>query len=173
MVAARCYRDGKPVSGINTKIIRKVEANPDVKVTKLLPGISYSYYVGNWDSIPEFQNLKPLKEGILGNFILDPKTAKEYYGFSFKGYINIPASDMYAFYTNSDDGSTLWIDGKKLVDNDGLHGSKEIESDIGLMKGYHQIRIDYFNKTGSDGLTVSIRSTTLKKQAVPGSILFH
>jgi hypothetical protein len=80
---------------------------------------------------------------------------------------------MYAFYTNSDDGSALWIDGKKLVDNDGLHGSKEIESDIGLMKGYHEIRIDYFNKTGSDGLTVSLRSTTLTKQAIPGSILFH
>ena len=173
MVAARCYRNGKPVSGVSTKIIRKVDGNPAVKVEKPLSGIAYNYYEGNWDSVPDFKKQKPLKEGELDNFSLNPKSAKEFYGFSFKGFIKVPANDMYGFYTNSDDGSTLWIDGKKVVDNDGLHAANEVESVVALAKGFHEIRVDYFNKTGSDGLTVSIRSNSMKKQVIPSNMLFH
>jgi alpha-L-fucosidase len=172
-IAARCYRDGKPVSGISTRIYRKVGPIPGVRVVNPVPGIKYSYYEGNWDSIPDFQQLNPVKEGNLDNFSLDLKTVKEYYGFSFKGYIAIPSNDIYAFSTNSDDGSTLWIDGEKVVDNDGLHAATEVESTIALAKGYHEIRVDYFNKTGDDGLTVSIRSTSMKKQMIPSKMLAH
>jgi alpha-L-fucosidase len=108
MVAARCYRDGKPVSGVSTRIIRKIEANPAVNLAKPVPGIVYSYYEGTWDSVPDFDKLKPLKEGTLGNFSLDQKKIKEFYGFRFKGYILIPSDDMYAFYISSDDGSTFY-----------------------------------------------------------------
>jgi hypothetical protein len=173
MVSSRCFRDGKPVSAVGNRIFRKVEANPDVQVAKPVPGINYRYYEGNWDSLPDFRKLNPAKEGFLENISLDPKTSKEYFGFSFQGYILVPSTDMYAFSLNSDDGSNLWIDEKKVVDNDGLHGSTEVESAIGLRKGYHAIRVDYFNKTGSDGITVSIRSTILKKQVVPSKLLFH
>jgi alpha-L-fucosidase len=173
MVAARCFRDGKPVSGVSTKIIRKIEPTPDVKVAKVIPGIYYSYYEGDWDSVPEFRNIKALKEGTRENFIILPKAAKEYYGFSFRGYIKVPANDIYAFSTNSDDGSNLWIDGKIVVNNDGLHSNQEREAVIGLKKGYHEIRVDYFNKTGEEELTVSIRSTMLKKQLVPSTMLAH
>ncbi|MCX6243510.1 MAG: alpha-L-fucosidase [Bacteroidetes bacterium] len=172
-INARCFRDGKPVSGMNSAIIRNVDAAPAVKVNNQAPGLSYAYYEGNWDSIPEFSGMKPHKEGVLPNIILNPATAKEFYGFSFGGFVNIPATGMYAFYTESDDGSTLWIDGKKLVDNDGLHGAVEVEAVVALKKGFHSIRVDYFNKSGSDGITVSIRSTTLKKQVMPDGMLFH
>ena len=173
MVAARCFRDGKPVSGIGYRIYRKQEPLPAMKIQKTSPGISYAYYEGNWDSIPDFGTLKPVREGNLENFSLMPKTAKEFYGFRFSGYIDIPSNDAYAFYLSSDDGSMLWIDGKPMVYNDGLHADIEKEGDITLCKGYHKIQVDYFNKTGSDGLTVSIRSITLKKQEVPSKLLVH
>ncbi|MCX6247922.1 MAG: alpha-L-fucosidase [Bacteroidetes bacterium] len=173
VVAARCFRKGKPVSGTGKKEIRKAVANPAVQAANSLPGISYRYFEGNWDSLPDFRNLAPLKEGVLENFSLEPKSAKEYYGFSFSGFINVPANDVYAFSLDSDDGSVLWIDGKKIVDNDGLHADQEVESAVALMKGFHQIRIDYFNKTGSEGLTVSIRSSTLKKQVITAGMLMH
>jgi alpha-L-fucosidase len=172
-INARCYREGKPVSAMSSKMIRRVDAAPSTQLEKPVPGLSYSFYTGNWDSIPEFVSLKPAKEGVVANFSLAPSTAREFYGFSFAGFIRIPASDMYAFYTDSDDGSNLWIDGKKVVDNDGLHGARESESAVPLKKGYHAIRVDYFNKSGSDGLTVSIRSTRMKKQLIPDSMLVH
>ncbi len=53
-IAARCYRDGKPVSGVSTRMYRKVETIPGVNVINPVPGIKYCYYEGNWDSIPDF-----------------------------------------------------------------------------------------------------------------------
>jgi alpha-L-fucosidase len=173
MVAARCYRDGKPVSGVSTRIIRKIEGNPATKLVNPLQGITYRYYEGNWDSVPDFNKLKPLKEGTLDNFSLAPKIAKEFYGFSFKGYFLIPSDDMYAFSVSSDDGSSLWIDNKKVVTNDGLHAMQEAEGAVGLKKGYHEFRVDYFNKTGDEGLTVSYRTATLKKRIVSPELLAH
>jgi alpha-L-fucosidase len=173
VISARCFRNGLPVSGIITKKFRKVEANPGLNIVNPVPGITSSYYEGNWDSIPDFKKLNPVKEGISDNFSLEQKMAKEYYGFSFNGYILVPSNDVFAFYTDSDDGSILWIDGKKIVENDGLHGAKEVETAIALRKGYNQIRVDYFNKTGSDGLFVSIRSASMEKQGIPGRMLFH
>ncbi|MGA3015158.1 MAG: alpha-L-fucosidase [Bacteroidales bacterium] len=173
IISARCFRDGKPVSGTSKRLFSQSVPLRGISVLKPLPGIAYNYYEGNWDSIPDFKQLKVIKTGSLDNFSLDPKIAKEYYGFSFRGYIMVPSTDIYAFFTNSDDGSALWIDGKKVVDNDGLHGMKEAGSEVGLAKGYHEIRVDYFNKTGSDGLTLSIHSPAIKKQAVPASMLVH
>jgi alpha-L-fucosidase len=172
-INARCFREGKPVSGVNSKIIRKVEAAEGIKPEKPVAGLSYAYFEGNWDSIPEFEQLKPRKEGVTLNFSLKPAIAKEFYGFRFNGFINVPADDMYAFCIESDDGSNLWIDGQKVVDNDGLHVAQEVESFIALKKGFHAIRVDYFNKTGDDGLTLSIRSTHLKKQVIPDAMLVH
>ena len=173
MVAARCYRDGKPVSGVSTRIYRKHEAQPSINAKNPVPGISFSYYEGDWDSIPDFDKLKPVKEGNVETFSLSPKILNEYYGIRFHGYIDIPAGDAYAFYLNSDDGSDLWIDRRLVVNNDGLHGAVEEESDVALAKGLHEIRVDYFNKTGGQELTVSIRSTSMKKQPIPAGMLVH
>lgn len=144
-----------------------------IKVEKPIPGIRYSYYEGNWDSIPDFKLLKPVKEGNLDNFSLGPKASKEYYGFSFNGHILIPSDDIYVFYIDSDDGSILWIDGKKVVDNDGLHSMKEVGSEVPLAKGYHEMRVEYFNKTGDNGLRVSIHSPGMKKQPIPAGMIFQ
>jgi alpha-L-fucosidase len=172
-VSARCFREGKPVSGAGTRIFRKAEPIPGIKVEKPIPGIRYSYYEGNWDSIPDFKQLKPIKEGNLDNFSLGPKASKEYYGFCFNGHILIPSDDVYLFYTDSDDGSILWIDGKKIVDNDGLHSMKEVGSEVPLARGYHKILVEYFNKTGDDGLKVSICSPQMKKQVIPAEMIFQ
>ena len=172
-ISARCFRDGKPVSGISKRSFKQIVPLPGTNVAKPLPGITYNYFEGNWDSIPDFNKLNAVKTGVLNNFSLDPKVAKEYYGFSFRGYILVPSTDIYSFFTNSDDGSALWIDGRKVVDNDGLHGMKEVGAEVGLAKGYHAIRLDYFNKTGSDGVTVSIQSPALKKQPIPAALLCH
>ncbi|CAM5285942.1 hypothetical protein FALB51S_00431 [Frigidibacter albus] len=44
-----------------------------------------------------------------------------YFGVQIFGAVNITTAGTYTFRTTSDDGSVLWIDGVKVVDNDGLH----------------------------------------------------
>jgi hypothetical protein len=138
-----------------------------------LPGIAFAYYEGSWDSLPDFSTLVPIKDGTLPKICFDPRRRNENFAFEYSGYLLIPAEDVYSFYTDSDDGSRLYIDGKLVVDNDGLHGMLEKEGTVTLAEGYHSFRVGYFNKSGSFDLNVSVRSTIMIKQMIPGGMLFH
>jgi len=172
-VQARCFRNGKPVSGISAKTFRKVKPFLATPANSPATGISFKYFEGDWDSIPDFSLLKPVKSGKINNFLFTPRVQEERFGFVYDGLILIPTDNIYAFYTESDDGSKLYIDLKEVVNNDGLHGLKEQEGIIALGKGYHKIKVEYFEKTGSDDLRVSWRSNVIKKQPIPDGMLFR
>lgn len=94
-------------------------------------------------------------------------------GMVFKGYIDMPATGAYEFWTESDDGSILSIDGEIVVNNDGDHGMSEKSGIAFLQKGYHSIRIIYFNSGGGAGLKVRYAPLGGAKQEFEESMLGH
>jgi len=172
-VKARCFREGKPVSGIASRSFTMVIPNAAKRVENPEPGIRYQYFEGEWDSLPDFSKLTPLKTGILPDFSFQPAIEKERFGFVYTGYVKIPECDIYTFYTESDDGSCLYIGRKKVVDNDGLHSLEQKKGSIGLSKGFHKIRVLFFEKTGSDALKIYLKSPTIDKQILPKDWLYH
>ena len=54
----------------------------------------------------------------------------------------------YNFSLMSDDGSKLYIDGKTLINNDGLHSVLERTGSVTLKRGVHRIRVSYFQGPG-------------------------
>ncbi|HEY2725870.1 MAG TPA: PA14 domain-containing protein, partial [Parafilimonas sp.] len=92
--------------------------------SSLSSGLKYSYYEGTWDNLPDFNSLTPIKTGYLNNVSLSPANNSIHYAFKYEGNINIPATGSYTFYTTSDDGSKLYIDGfnesNVVVNNDFL-----------------------------------------------------
>lgn len=72
----------------------------------------------------------------------------------WNGYLNIPRSGGYQFWTESDDGSTLSIDNDMVVNNDGDHGMEEKTGFANLQQGWHRIKVVYFNSGGGSGLKV-------------------
>ena len=90
----------------------------------------------------------------------------------FEGYVKVPADGVYTFYVSSDDGSKLWID-DVLIDNDGPHALTEKSAEIPLSKGYHAIKLHFFENSGSDELYVHWKGPGFEKIAIPGSILFY
>jgi hexosaminidase len=92
--------------------------------------------------------------GTLPDFSIRPFMHREKYGVSFEGYIRIDESGLYEFRTNSDDGSVLAVDDEVIVDNDGEHGAVEKTGMIPLLKGFHKIRVQYFNAGGAQQLQV-------------------
>jgi alpha-L-fucosidase len=171
-VTAQYFRDGNPVSGVTTATFSRVEAEPGVQVADASNGVQYKYFEGKWESLPDFSTLTPAREGVLPNFALPPKRTAENYGAEYTGYIMVPRSGVYIFYTTSDDGSKLYVGGKLVVDNDGLHGGTEREGVAPLAKGYHQIRVEYFQATGSEELQVRYEGPGIAKQSVPDSMLY-
>ncbi len=93
--------------------------------------------------------------GTLPDFSIRPFMHRDQYGVSYEGYIRIDETGLYELKTNSDDGSVLTIDGEVIADNDGEHGAVEKTGMVPLLKGFHKIRVQYFNAGGAQQLQVS------------------
>ncbi|MDQ1273170.1 MAG: hypothetical protein QG591_1800 [Planctomycetota bacterium] len=66
----------------------------------------------------------------------------------WSGRLHAPRNGLYKFYTESDDGSFLYIDDKLVVDNGKEHGIKTAEGSVYLTRGYYDIKVKYFNSKG-------------------------
>lgn len=97
----------------------------------------------------------------------DPDT----YSIRFLGFIRIHTAGTYTFYTNSDDGSKLYINNTLVVNNDGLHPPQEQSGNIALNPGWYPFRVDYFEQGGGEILEVSYQGPSIAKQTLPFSIL--
>ena len=119
--------------------------------------LTYRFYHGTWGKMPDFSKLKPRKEGKLpsGRFDLSARDRDDGFGFVFNGDFHCPVDGEYVFATSSDDGSQLFIDGKKVVDNDGLHGEVTREGKVLLKAGKRRLEVRFFEKTGDESLKVS------------------
>ncbi|CAE7845121.1 rsgI3, partial [Symbiodinium necroappetens] len=57
----------------------------------------------------------------------------------------------YKFFLGSDDGSLMYLNGKKVVDNNGCHGEQERGSDkVNLKPGAHEIVVDMCERGGGE-----------------------
>ncbi|MEM6801060.1 MAG: PA14 domain-containing protein [Bacteroidota bacterium] len=94
------------------------------------------------------------------------------YSIRYTGKIYIETSDTYTFYTSSDDGSKLSINGNQVSINDGLHGTTETNGSVYLVQGFHDFEALFFEYTGGASFTWSYSSGSISKQTVPMSILY-
>ena len=78
--------------------------------SNLVPGIQVDCYEGNWDVLPEFTLLKPVKSGVATNLDLGFRTRDECVALRFHGFFDVPRSGTYGFRVSSDDGAMLFLD---------------------------------------------------------------
>ncbi len=172
-VSARCFRDGKPVSGVARQRFEKVIPRAAEQVSGTSPGLRYTYFEGEWDRLPDFAALTPLSHGESTGFDLAPKRQDNHFGLVYEGFVRVPTDGLYLFFTESDDGSRIVIDGQQVVLNDGLHAMQERGGEIALAAGHHRLRAEFFENTGDEGLRVSYRGPGLAKQPIPSEALSH
>ena len=142
-------------------------------VKKVSPGMSWQYYLSGWNDTPMFKSTKPSQTGISEQIVLPEHEPTELFGATYTGYIDIPRDGVYAFYTYSDDGSMLYIDGEEVVDNGGRHWMQERLGFAALKKGKHSIKVTFFNGAGGLGLEVYWKGPDIEKEIIPASVLYH
>ena len=165
-----------------TFILPSVEVVVDVKVhewknsTKISQaktGITYRYFEPagkiNMSSISN----DPKATGIADVISVEKKQRTDKYAFEFSGYIKIDKDAIYTFFTDSDDGSMLYIDDEEIVNNDGDHGNVEKSGKAALKKGFHKIKVLYFDSGGGNSLKVSMQAEGGVKKEIPKELLFH
>ena len=134
----------------------------------LKPGLSYSYYEGVWDSVPDFSKLIPKKKGTTENLDLKFSLKKDSFAVQFEGYLHITKKDLYNLWVVSDDGSKVYFNNQLLLDNDGLHSADNpVVKLVPLNPGYYPIIIQFFERTGDESLTIGTVENGKKPKAVP------
>ena len=136
------------------------------------PGVAYTYYEGKFKSTADVLKAQPVKEGTFRNFTIKEAAADDHFGYQFRSLINIPEKGVYKFHIYSDDGARLFIDDQEVIDNDGSHSAGEATGKVALEKGFHEIRVIYFEDYMGQALEIGITGKNLPKQVLPDEMLF-
>lgn len=119
-------------------------------------GLHYSFYEGNWNVLPDFEELNAVEKGIAdSSFNLEKLPAGNNFGCVFEGYIKIDEEGYYMFALSSSDGSKFFINGREIISNDGLHGNDWYKSYmVPLQKGFYPVRLEYFVNRGNRSINL-------------------
>lgn len=148
------------------------------------PGLVASYFdIGTsissvnqipWSSTPDFTEIVATVDIPITSGSFWPTGPVDMFASRFKGEIFVPESGDWTFFTTSNDGSILIIDGQPVVDNDGQHGFITASGTTALTAGYHDIEIRHFENTGSSGLLVEFQGPGFPTPTVlPEGLLSH
>lgn len=149
-----------------------------VTTQALASGLTYKYYQGSWDSLPNFNTLTPIKTGTSANLDISvrPAGVNDYFGFVWEGYITIPASGTYTFELGTDDGSKLYWNSlynpsaTPLINNDFGHGeTPTVSKSITIAAGVYPIAITYYEAWGGEAMNFFWTGPNISRQLVPNS----
>ena len=145
-VKARLFDSkNRPRSDVFQRSYKKVKPIAAVNPIETKPGLRYRYIESNFELLPDFSEFKIKKSGVARNFDVEVIAERDdHYAIQFEGFINVPATGTYRFFTESDDGSKLYVHNKLVVNNDGSHSVRARYGYITLEKGLHPLRVDYF-----------------------------
>jgi hypothetical protein len=140
-----------------------------------VPGLSYRYYETNaFDGlIADPAAIQPAAAGVVPRFGREAATRGDNYALDFTGFVTVPKAGRYTFFTASDDGSHLWIDGRMVVDNGGMHPLQERSSEVDLEPGEHRIRVLFYQGSGNSSLSVRWQGPDIEKSDIPAEALGH
>jgi hypothetical protein len=106
------------------------------------------------ERLPNFTKLKPAGTIYTSSLNIPPQSFKtgfpgvtkrfEWFAIAYTGRFWIQKPGVYRFALISDDGSRLEIDGREVIDNDGIHPATRLERGVELAGGIHEIRVEYF-----------------------------
>jgi hypothetical protein len=108
------------------------------------------------ERLPDFRSLSPIgivytdflsvsrETDVIGMGLPNVTTRGEWVGLDYYGRIWITHPGSYNFQMISDDGALLEIDGKRVIDLDGIHAGKTGSGEITLVAGPHTMHIPYF-----------------------------
>jgi len=172
-IKARAYKNGFAPSRIFSIQATKAVFMNLVFAQAKENGTNFRYYEGYFSSVDQIEKTPVLEKGILSEpSILGAKQA-DHFAFVFTGIIFVPEDGIYEFMTMSDDGSVLFIDNMKIVDNDGSHAAISATGRIALKKGHHAYKLLYFEDYEGEHLSWGWkRPASDSFEKIPASNLF-
>ncbi len=102
----------------------------------------------------------------------DPLVGADNFSVRWTGEVEAAFTETYTFYTNSDDGVRLWVDGKRLVNNWTDHGNTEDSGKIDLVAGnFYSFKMEMYENGGDAVAQLRWSSPHTPKQIIPQAAL--
>lgn len=147
---------GGEVSRVREDTFTRGTPRPPTRVPTSGQGWAVRAYHGAWAALPDFDALAPVSRGTSDTIGLSAAPRAEDYGLVFEGVVDAPETGVYTLSLTSDDGSALTLGDERLIDNDGLHGSRTVSASVALGAGPHAVRVDFFQGQGGHDLSLEV-----------------
>ena len=111
-------------------------------------GVTTRFYANpDWKNRPAFVSVE---RKINLDFMTADSTSfpQEEFSVEWSGWLRTDRDGEYTFYTTSDDGSTIEIDGRLVVDNGGIHHAVLQAGTLTTTAGVHRIVVRFLQGTG-------------------------
>jgi hypothetical protein len=136
----------------------KTDYQEPTEVKEPKAGLNFSYYEGNWSSMPDFGKIKALENGVANNLMVqDHARRKSNWAMVYSGYIRILTDKLYSFNINAGDGCRLFVNDKIVVDENTIVKGEKVGA-VALRKGFHKIRVEFLEKKGRAKLRFYIKT---------------
>ncbi|MEJ7734717.1 MAG: PA14 domain-containing protein [Polyangiaceae bacterium] len=126
-------------------------------------GFAYAVPQGT-RQLPNLSSMSPFAQMFVDSLQISPRDftggfpgitrQSEWFAIRYDGKFLIRRQGAYTFRLVADDGAILYIDGDKVVDNDGVHASESRTGVRTLTPGAHTLRVDYLHTVGPVSLMV-------------------
>jgi hypothetical protein len=127
----------------------------------------------SWGAVEDFSTTIPDYTGFEQTVNTNSPDADSGFASEWRGYVYIPVSGLCTFYTNSINGSIVFIGNERIVYNDGSHIERERSGSIKLKSGYHAITVQYATGTANKLLEISYHDLHTAKDTIPASAYFR
>ncbi len=102
----------------------------------------------------------------------DESVGADSFSVRWTGEVEAAFTETYTFYTNSDDGVRLWVDGKQLVNNWTDHTNTENSGNIDLVTGQtYSLVMEHYDNAGVAAAELRWSSLHTPKQIIPQAAL--
>ncbi|MEY4381699.1 MAG: hypothetical protein RJA92_1079 [Bacteroidota bacterium] len=174
IVKAQIFDDKKLTGKVAEATAKSYTWMPAVKISGALqPGIAYKYFeTKGKQNLAALSSLTPTTTGVTTDISVAVKKRESEFSLLFDGYLKIEKDGIYHFTTRSDDGSILYIDDTEVVNNDGDHGSVEAAGKAALKKGFHKIKVAYYDGSGGNELTTTMQLENAVKNTLTSKLIW-
>ena len=135
-------------------------------------GVRADYYRGMDLSNHALRRIDPQINFNWGDGGPDPSISANNFSVRWIAEVEAAFTETYTFYTNTDDGARLWVDGKQLVNDWNNHGATENSGKINLVAGqFYTIVMEYYEDGGGAVAELKWSSPHTPKQLIPQAAL--
>ncbi|MDA9830809.1 PA14 domain-containing protein [Akkermansiaceae bacterium] len=132
--------------------------------------LSYTH-LGSFKTLADLRKTKAVnaeeeKKGVISlQHAALKKKARDNYGIVWEGWLDVPRDGKYTFTYDTDDGGALTVDGKEIITRNYVGpAGKPTKKSVTLKKGRVDIKIEYYELSGQEHISLSWEGPKMKKQ---------